>query len=99
MANVASLNSYKLKEGVSVSDFLLAKDTLISEFASKQKGWISSKTLVDGEIWADFTIFESIDDLKAFVPLCNKSELAKKAWSFMDMNTLKSHRFLVERDY
>ena len=99
MANAVSYNSYRLKGGVSISDFLLSTNTLINEFASKQKGWISSKTLVDGDIWADFTVFETIDDLEAFVPLCSKSNLAKKCWSYMDLNTLKSHRFLVERDY
>ena len=40
MANVVSFHSYKLKEGVSVPDSLLAMETLIKEFVSKQKGFI-----------------------------------------------------------
>ena len=99
MANVVSFNSYKLQKGASVSDFLLMMETLINEFVSKQKGFISSKTLVDGETWADFTIFETIDDLKAFVPLCNKNDLAKKCYTFMDFDTLKSHVFLIEKSF
>jgi hypothetical protein len=97
MANVVSFNTYKLQKGANVPDFLLATETLIKEFISKQKGFISSKMLVDGEIWADFTIFETLDDLKTFVPLCNKNDLAKKCYSFMDFGTLKSHVFLVEK--
>jgi len=97
--NVASFNSYNLKEGVSVPDFLLATETLINNFVSKQKGWISSKKLFDGERWADFVVFETIDDLKAFIPLCNKNELAKKCWSFMSFGTLKGHVFTVKQSF
>ena len=99
MANVVSFNSYKLQEGASAQDFLLATETLLKEFVSKQKGFISSKTLVDGDTWADFTVFESLDDLKAFVPLCNSSELARKCYSFMDFGTMKNHVFTVERSF
>jgi len=99
MANVVSFNSYKLQKGASVPDFLRAMEALINEFVSKQKGFISSKTLVDGETWADFTVFETNDDLKAFVPLCGKNEWAKKCYTFMDFGTLRSHVFSVEKSF
>ena len=99
MDNVVSFNSYKLQKGASVPDFLLAMETLINEFVSKQKGFVSSKTLVDGEMWADFTIFESIDDLQAFIPLCNNNELARKCYTFMDFGTLKSHVFSLKQSF
>ena len=99
MANVVSFNSYKLKKGASVPDFLLATEALINEFASKQKGFISSKTLVDGETWADYTVFETMDDLKAFIPLCNKNDLARKCTSFMDFGTMVNHIFSVEQSF
>ena len=99
MANVVSFNSYKLQKGASVPDFLLATETLMKEFVSKQKGFVSSKTLVDGEIWADFTVFESIEDLEAFIPLCNNNELARKCYTFMDFGTLKSHVFSLEQSF
>ncbi|MCL2603663.1 MAG: hypothetical protein FWD90_04215 [Defluviitaleaceae bacterium] len=99
MANVVSYNSYKLQKGASVPDFLLQMETLINEFVSKQKGFISSKTLVDGETWADFTIWETMDDLKDFIPLCNKNELARKGYTYMDFGTLKSHTFLIEQSF
>ena len=49
MANVVSFHSYKLKEGVSIPDYLLAMETLIKEFVSEQKGFISFKHLHDRE--------------------------------------------------
>ena len=99
MANVVTFNSYKLQKGASVSDFLVTMEILISEFVSKQKGFISSKTLVDGETWSDFTVFESIDDLNAFVPLCSKNDLAKRCYTFMDFDTLNSHVFSIEKSF
>ena len=99
MANVVSFNSYQLQKGASVPDFLLATETLINDFVSKQKGFVSSKTLVDGEIWADFTVFETKADLDAFIPLCNNSDLARKCYSFMDFGTMTSHIFSVERSF
>jgi len=38
-------------------------------------------------------------DLQAFVLLCDKNELARKGYAFMDFGTLKSHTFLVERSF
>jgi len=99
MAKVVSFNTYKLKEGASVPEFLNAMEKLLKEFVSKQKGFISSKALVDGDTWADFTVFESMDDLNAFVPLCNKNELSRKCFSFMDFNTLHSSVFTVEQEF
>jgi len=99
MSNVASFNSYKLRKGASVPDFLLATETLINEFVSKQKGFISFKHLFDGETWADFLVFESMDDLNAFVSLCGKNELARKLSIFGDPSTLKSHVFSVEQSF
>jgi len=99
MVKVASYNTYKLKEGTSIPEFLEAMDKLLKEFVSKQKGFVSSKALRDGDTWADFTIFESMDDLNNFVPLCNRNELSRKCFSFMDFNTLHSHVFTVEQEF
>ena len=99
MANVVSFNSYQLHKGASISDFLLATEVLINEFVSKQKGFISSKLLAEGETWADFTVFESLEDLNAFIPLCNKNELARKVYGFINFGTLDSHVYSVEKDF
>jgi hypothetical protein len=60
MLNAIFFNSYKLKKGSSVPEFLLAVEDLINGYASKQKGFISFMLLVDGETWADFGIFETM---------------------------------------
>jgi len=54
MSNAVFFNAYKLKKGSSVPDFLLANEQLICEYASKQKGFISTMLMADGDLWAKF---------------------------------------------
>jgi heme-degrading monooxygenase HmoA len=103
MSNAVFFNSYKLKEGVSVPDFLIAIEQLLQESVSKQKGFISSKLMAEGEAWADYVIFETMDDLNAFLKSAEEAQangandLAEKFYSFLDFNTLKSHIYSVEK--
>ena len=99
MPNAVFFNSYKLKEGASVPDFLLAAEKLWNEHISKQKGYISFNLLVDGETWADSTIFETMDDANAFLASSQSgtNDLAQKFYSFLNFNSCKSHVFSVER--
>ena len=101
MSNAVFFNSFKLKKGASVPDFLLAVDALLNGHISKQKGFISSKLLVDGETWADYTVFETMDDLTTFLESSKTAhnDLAEKFYSFLDFNTCKTHVFSVERSY
>ena len=92
--------SFKLNEGASVPDFLQAAQTLNDEYISKQKGYISWKQLVDGETWADFLTFETMEDVKKFeAESANAGELAQTFYSFINFNSIKQHYFLVEREY
>jgi len=97
--NVVFFNSYKLKKGVSVSDFLLAVDKLNNEYISKQKGFISFNLMVDGETWADSSVFETMEDVKRFAESNEPNELAEKFYSFINLNSCKSHFFSVERSF
>ena len=99
MSNVVFFNSYKLKKGVSVSDFLEAADMLIKEHVSKQKGFISSKIAVDGETWADFTIFETMEDAKNFAEASDPSGLAEKFYSFLNFNSCVTRFYTIEGSY
>lgn len=99
MPNVVFFNSYKLKKGASVPDFLLAVEKLNDEYISKQKGYISFKLLVDDETWADSTTFETMDDAKSFAGACEPNEFAEKFYSFLNLNSCKSNFFCVEKDY
>ncbi|TYQ15223.1 UNVERIFIED_CONTAM: hypothetical protein Cloal_1645 [Acetivibrio alkalicellulosi] len=99
MPNAVFFNSYKLKKGASVPDFLLAVDKLWNEYISKQKGFISSKLLVDGDTWADYTVFETMEDAKRFANPTHTNDLAEKFYSFLNFNSCTSHFYSVERSF
>ena len=99
MSQVVFYNAYKLKEGSSIPDFLEAKGNLTNLQVSKNKGWVSSTYLRDGDTWADYSVWQSMDDLKAFVASAraNPTDLAKKMYAFIDAGTTNSHIYTVER--
>ena len=99
MGSVVFFNSYKLKKGISVPNFLLAVENLNNEYISKQKGYISFKLLVDGETWADATTFKTMDDAINFANSHTPNEFAEKFYSFLNLTSCKSHFFSVEKDY
>ena len=99
MSNVVFFNSYKLKKGASVSDFLEAANRLINEHVSKQKGFISSKIAVDGETWADFTTFETMEDAKNFAEAGDQSGLAVRFYSFLNLNSCVTRYFAIEASF
>jgi len=92
--------AYKLKKDASVPDFLQAAETLNNEYISKQKGYISWKQLVDGDTWADFLTFETMEDVKKFeADSGNSGELSEKFYSFINMSSCKVHYFSMEKSY
>jgi len=101
MSNVVFFNTYKLKEGVSVPDFLLAAEKLINEYVSKQKGYVSFQLLAEGDTWADSITFEAMDNLNAFLESSenNRNELAEKFYSFLNFDSCKSYIYSVEKSY
>ena len=98
MPNVVYSNSYKLREGSSVPDFLHAIENLIKEHVSKQKGYVSFRLLSEGDTWVDAVTFETQNDLSAFLMSSqnNQNELAEKFYSFLDFATCKSTAYTVE---
>jgi len=101
MSNVIFFNTYKLKDKASVPDFLLAVEKLIKEHISKQKGYISFKLLAEDDAWADYVMFETMDNLNAFLESSqnDKNELAENFYSFLDFKTCKSKIYSVEKSY
>lgn len=101
MSKAVFFNSYKLKKGVNTSEFVSAAEQLTTEHISKQKGYISSNLLVDGEVWADEIVFETLEDMKTFVELSNstKNELADKFYSFINFNSCVTRYFTVEKNF
>jgi hypothetical protein len=97
MSNAIFFNTYKLKKGASVPDFLFAAEQLATEYISIQKGFISFTLLVDGDLWADFGIFETMEDARNFENPGTPHELALKFYSFINFNSCKSNIFSVAR--
>jgi len=98
MSNVVFFNTYKLKDGASVPDFLLAVEKLIREHVSKNKGYVSFKLFAEGDAWADSATFETMDALNAFLESSQNdiNEFAEAFYSFLDFDTCKSHIYTVE---
>ena len=102
MSNVVEFASFNLKKGASVSDFLLVSDKFNSVFLSTQKGYISRKLLLVGEMWADSVLWETMEDalnaLKAF-NTADENAVACEYLSFMDEESIKVLHLSVERSY
>jgi len=102
MPNAIYYASYKLKKNASVPDFLLAAQKLNDNFISRQKGYVSWKQLADGDTWADFIIFETMDDLNNFKEVSKSpNDLAQDFYSFINFSAKgsKLHTFSVEKDH
>lgn len=100
MSNAVFYCAFKLKKEASVPDFLLAAKSLNDEYISKQKGYISWQQLVDGDTWADFITFETMEDVKQFEANSgNAGELAENFYSFINLNSCKVHYFSIERSH
>ncbi|QNU66240.1 hypothetical protein EHE19_015340 [Ruminiclostridium herbifermentans] len=99
MPNVVEFTPFKLQNGVSVSDFLLASDKLQTEFIAKQKGYISRKLIFDGEKWADLVIWETMDDAKNAAAAWEKNAAADEYMTFIDEKSCTLTHFTVEKSY
>ena len=99
MSNAVYFVSYNLKKGASVPEFLLASEKLNNEYMSKQKGYISWKQLVDGDLWVDLLTVETMEDAMRISNPTEPNDLAEKFYSFINLNSCKAHLFTVERSY
>jgi len=101
MSNVVFFNTYKLQNGASVPDFLLAFEKLIKEHISKQEGYLSCKLFAESETWADYVMFDTMDNLNAFLESSenNTNELAEEFYAFLDFSTCVSTIYTVEMSF
>ena len=100
MSNAVWFISYKLVEGASTSDFLLASEKCHNEVLSKKKGFISWKVLVDGDTWVDLVTWETMEDaVNAENDDGDINPVAQKFYSFIDPNSLKSQAFSIKKSY
>lgn len=98
MSRVKFFNIYKLKKGVSASEFLVAARKLDQEYISKQKGYVSFEVMVDGDVYADCTVFETMEDAREFAGCAEPNGLAEKFYAFINLSSCRSNFFLVTGD-
>ena len=100
MSNAVWIISYKLVEGSSVPDFLLAAEKCCNEVLSKNKGFISWKMLLDGDTWLDLVTWETMEDaINAEKEDGAPHPSAQAFYCFIDPGTLKMQTYSVERSY
>jgi len=100
MSNAVWFISYKLVEGASVSDFLIASERCHDEVLSKKKGFISWKVLADGDTWIDLVSWETMEDaINAENDGNAPSPVALAFYAFIDPDSLSSQVFSVEKSY
>jgi len=100
MSNAVWFISYKLVEGASVPEFLIASEKTHNEVLSKKKGFVSWKVLIDGDTWVDLVTWETMDNaINAENDDGDTDPIALEFYSFIDPNSLKSLVFSVEKSY
>lgn len=100
MSNAIEIASFNLKEGLSVSDFMIVSDRFQSEFLAKQKGYISRKLLVKDDMWADLIVWETADDFpKANEAARDNSAAVEYLSCLMSAKGSFFHLFTVEKSY
>lgn len=99
MSNVIEFASFKLKEEVTVSDFLRSSEIFNSVFLSTQKGYISRKLLHGDDMWADSVLWETMEDALKALLIAEESAEACEYVSFMDQESINVLHFSVERSY
>ena len=97
---VVYFNTYKLKKGASVHDFKEAVKLLIEKDFAKRQGFISFKLLAEGDDFADYSEWETMEDYNAFLEVAqtSPSETALAFYAFLNMNSCKSRVYTVEID-
>jgi len=98
MPGIIIMHSFKLKEGASVQDFMLAATDVQNNV---NKGY-SYQLLRDGENWADMCVFETEEDFQNFVKNVDEvvnNPYIKKFQSYLDGKGISRRRFTVEKSY
>jgi len=97
MSNAIEFVSFSIRKGKFVSDFLLASDKFQCEFLSKQKGYISRKLLVDGSKWADYVLWETVEDVQNAYEAAPESAAAREYISYMI--GISGRYYTIEKEY
>ena len=88
----------KLKDGVSVEDFLAASDEIQDKYLSKFKGFISRQLMVIDGLWTDWLIWETMADAENALMQSEGNESAKKFTSLVG-EVVEQQLYPLERAY
>ena len=99
IANAIEFVSFNLKEGASVPDFILASDKMNTEFLMARKGYISRQLIISGELWADYVLWETMEDALDAAEAFGEHDADRAYMSFLDMESIDMHHFYVEKSY
>jgi len=90
--------SFKLKDGVSAEDFLIASDEIQESYLSKCKGFISRQLMIIDGVWTDWVIWETMADANNSMEQSMENESSKKFTSLIG-EILEYNLYPIERAY
>jgi len=90
--------SFKLKDGVSAEDLLLASDEIQDKYLSKCKGFISRQLMTIEGVWTDWVIWETMADAHNAMQQSAENEFAKKFVSLVG-EVVEDNLYPLERAY
>ena len=90
--------SFKLKEGVAVDDFLTASDEIQKNYLSKRKGFIGRQLMINGDVWTDWVIWETMADANNSIEKSMENESGKKFTALVG-DVLEYQLYPLERAY
>ena len=90
--------SFKLKEGVSEADFLVASDKIQEHYLSKRKGFITRQLMLIDGVWTDWLIWETMADAKNSMGQSYENESAKEFTSLIG-EVIEQQLYPLERSY
>jgi len=97
MPNAVEYVTFTLKKGVSISNFLLASEKMNSGFLHAQKGYVSRQLLADGDTWADWILWETMEDALSAAEAFGRG-VADRAYASFIENWVMRH-FTVKQSF
>jgi len=77
MAKAVMFIAFKLKDGVSGADLLLASDKTQEDYLSKCKGYVSRHLFANGDVWTDLLIWETMADAENSMAASEQNETVR----------------------
>lgn len=101
MSTAIEFVAFKLKKSVSETEFFPVSDKFTREFLARQKGYISRKLLIKGDMWADLVLWETEADHLSAMEASKEDAVAAEYLSMLNLSAKGSfyHLFSVAKEY